>query len=762
MALRDWFSRRTPLQLALSRGLKTGGNMFEELGRLGDFEIKSETDGAAICEALKQVIEERPEDENTLTALIGLFQNVGGAECPAFDVLAGEGIDLLIDLVDRKASSASENEVDPLLYALKMAVYFGSEEGTDCVIRAARLPLSPDSFMWSVILAAYGQGHPLSQKLFEALSDPLPGDFLAISLLDCANAAAREGANWRHPFDSEEGFRMIEQWLSDEDEEHYSYAVSAAAALPFLTDPDPLVALGFVHPSPEVKLEAAWAAAKLGHDEGVEALVKASLDLNQSERAREYLKELGLSDEIPAEAEDPDFQAMSQFAQWLAHPNELARPPDELKIVQKMDLKWPPEYESKRVWLIEYTARDTTGLEPDDIGVGLVGSITFCFFGYDLDQRPPDDCIAIHCYWEMTCVDLIAETDVDESSSEYDRMLKQCDIPGLTEAKIAVVAELSPELKYPQAMVAVARAKCNDEAGWVVLDGPRSRWYAANEMPADSIDKSILMVHVGRKLLGFETEPDRRAYLGSRRKTRSPEEIVANFESLLLQARTDDSVYEKTLGKHGSMGKAFGDYAEAVANLRGQPLAQCKCNTYEEMLKIALSKPEDIRDDALDIFTPLGVNFDAYIDALTELDRQAEVPATIDIFRKHWDHNFGNGKLGAAAFRSGHKGVAEPFFVKIRNEMQDWCRVDEMADLAQIWLEDGRSEEAHTLVIDSLKGLLDQSRSATGSDRGLFEKWYRARVERYLQLFPDRGSEELKKQGLPESTMIEPYDPDTD
>jgi hypothetical protein len=72
-------------------------------------------------------------------------------------------------------------------------------------------------------------------------------------------------------------------------------------------------------------------------------------------------------------------------------PNEPGRPPDELEIVDQRELAWPPELERKPSWLIKYRLRDQTGLEHDDVGVGLVGSVTSCLFGDRLEQRPAKD-----------------------------------------------------------------------------------------------------------------------------------------------------------------------------------------------------------------------------------------------------------------------------------------------------------------------------------------------------------------------------------
>lgn len=412
MAIRDWFSRRTPLQIALDRGTQADGDLGEGLRRLGEYSIKSQADAEAICSVLKRLVpaDSKVGGASAFHALLGLFQDVEGVECPAFAVMADQGIGLLVQVVNNFLPDPSRRDANDVLFALKILAMYGTSAGTDAVLWAARQPLRPDDYMWSVILRAYAHGHPEAKRVFRELSNPLPSDFLAVSLLDSANAARRDGAEVLHPFDSAVGKQQLERWLTDADEEHFSYAVSATAALPFISAPerDTLLALAFDHPSVDVQLEAAWAAARLGRDAGIKWLAHSCLDVNLAERAKHYLSELGRTDAIPHEAEDASFQAKAEFAQWLAHPNELGRPPDELEIVDHRDLNWPPERDAKHLWLIKYCVKDATGLKPDDVGVGLVGSITFCLFLYKLEQRPPEDCYAIHCYWEMTGRNLIA------------------------------------------------------------------------------------------------------------------------------------------------------------------------------------------------------------------------------------------------------------------------------------------------------------------------------------------------------------------
>ncbi len=259
-----------------------------------------------------------------------------------------------------------------------------------------------------------------------------------------------------------------------------------------------------------------------------------------------------------------EFRGLGQFAQWLAHPNELGRMPDELEIVDHRELRWPPERELLPLWLIKCRAADTTGLEDDQVDVGLVGSATFCLFDH-LDQRPAEDGYALHCYWEMAQNGLIEESDVAESPEEYRTLLDQWTGPPLASLALRQVAEIAPDLAYPQRLVGVASGTLDGAPGWVMLDGPRSAWYPQSEQPEGDSERQVLCIHVGRHLLGFTGKPDRKKHLRPAQAPRSPEQIIAAYEKLLVEAESASPKRQKHLaGSCAPIATKLGDYAEAL------------------------------------------------------------------------------------------------------------------------------------------------------------------------------------------------------
>jgi hypothetical protein len=282
------------------------------------------------------------------------------------------------------------------------------------LIEAARLPLRPESYLWSVVFEQFGQAESFLPWLFKELSRPLPQGFIAVALLDLANHALLSGQVDDHPFDTRGGRKRLEEWLSAADPAQHSYAASAAAALPYIRPPHRarLLALALDHADPKVQLEAAWASASLGSAAGVKYLRRLCLSPATSAAACSYLRELGREEMIPQEAMDPRFLAMVDLCTWLAGSSEFGRPPDHLDLIDTREMNWPPTNDRRRVWLLKFiyyadpspeTAGQgyTTPTDRDVVGIGMVGSVTYVLRDEDTTGLPPLDLYALHCCWEL-------------------------------------------------------------------------------------------------------------------------------------------------------------------------------------------------------------------------------------------------------------------------------------------------------------------------------------------------------------------------
>ncbi len=392
------------LAKSLGKWSKSGGDLTKYIEPFKYQPLASQEDAAAVCSALGALRQdpgkfEAPRFRSPLHNLAAFFQNVESRD--AFETLSQEGLPLLRCWIE-DCLAGNEVDDDDVMFILKILAMYRQPADIDLIARAARMPHKPDGYIWSIILGQFDHEHPLALDMVEALRSPLPTEFILVSYLDMCNGLAIAGKLDRHPFSSEHGIASLENWLRDENEDYFSYAHSATAALPFIEHGprDQLLNIAGEHPSQEVRMEAAWAQAKSGDSAGLQKLSKYCLDPNYSSRAVRYLEELGASENIPEEAKQPDFVGVAEMAEWLAHPSEYGRPPDEIELYDSRELFWPPTDDHRALALVKYTYDNDEGGEPD-VGYGMVGSVTFALFGEATAELSAEDVYALHCCWEL-------------------------------------------------------------------------------------------------------------------------------------------------------------------------------------------------------------------------------------------------------------------------------------------------------------------------------------------------------------------------
>lgn len=345
--------------------------------------LKTEKQGETFHAVLADLQDEAPDDDSI----------------PTMAADASAEIARVIDATIGTKMAA--NVAHDILFGMKLLALLGQPSGVDCVVRVARAGFEADNWFWTIVFDPFGNGHPEAGRLFAELADPLPEDFISIALLNAANQACREGEVERHPFDSEAGVARLREYLTGDTE---SFAHSACGALPFIDqhDRDELLEIAREHADDGVRIEAAWAMAKLGRQEGFDAIAKACLDPNRATQAMHYLEELDREDLVPQAARDPDFVAMAAMCNWLRHPNEFGEAPDAIELFDKRTIYWPPTGDTRemRIFKYRYEPNGDWREEPDE-GVGLVGSITFALFGEMDESKDPKNVYGRHCCWEL-------------------------------------------------------------------------------------------------------------------------------------------------------------------------------------------------------------------------------------------------------------------------------------------------------------------------------------------------------------------------
>ena len=405
--------RRTPadaemldskLTKVLKRVKSSQMGLDEALGSLKDPALKSDREIRLLSEVLQSHEPmgrpSQPLRRSELSMVAALLQNSGDANTA---LIRKAVLPQVLLLLDRHAEHRDVNGWD-IVFAAKVLSLYGDADVVPRIGKLARSEWLANEYLWTTVFNIYADpAHPHQMALLNELARPLPSGFASIALLDFANTVGREGGLKSHPFDTEEGTASLKRWLESTNEEEVSYAFSSAAALPFLSESrrTALLELARQHRADGVRLEAAWAGAKLGYEEDVARLVSAAVDPNHSERAVAYLDELGLTERIPSEASDPDFRAKAEMAAWLAHPMEFGRPPERLAMADRRTIHWPPTRDLRTVYLFKYEYPPAEDSEEPNIGYGMVGSVTFALVGESTEDKTPAEIYALHCAWEL-------------------------------------------------------------------------------------------------------------------------------------------------------------------------------------------------------------------------------------------------------------------------------------------------------------------------------------------------------------------------
>jgi hypothetical protein len=370
-------------------------------------------------------------------------------------------------------------------------------------------------------------------------------------------------------------------------------------------------------------------------------------------RSKDFFKALKAGTLDAAALDDNTSRAAVELAQWLAYPTELGRYPDDIELVDNRVLFWPPAGERLELWLFEYRVSAPLGLDEDDVGVGLVGGVTFSMSSYETHLRPVEHVYAIHCFWECEQMGLVMRSE-DVSQRLMQKALKTSTIeverPG---AVVAVTfarrgrSKKNNALAYPGDEVLLVAGERAGEAGWLVCDGPRSAWVAAATMPENAPPATVAMVHVGGALLGLETRG-----------------LTPRVNRVARRALSDSQFLKR----------------------------------YRNGLKTARAASRKKREELLHPHGPLGRHAGRYIKLLDAAGETHEATQLLDELARDWDHNLGYSSLGAIAFEAGRFDIAKERIEKLRRSYKDHHRSQTMALLARIYASEGKRNAGTALL----------------------------------------------------------------
>ena len=397
----------TSLARLLADWRRDGGDLEELLSKAGD--------------------DSHPRTREDLLAVVAEVARLGGADASAESAAAAFPVladlrhtierDALIESFDElvgdrmtewargwlgRESEVTEKEADGVLALLASLAGNGRPSSADLVVTASGNARLASRHGWSGVFETFDADHPQTGRVMAAMGGALPDGLTGVLLLDAANDLSYNGWKGKHPFDSEDGRKRLENWIQSTDPGESSFAHSAAFGSAFVGESvrSAIVPLAMAHADRLVRLEGAWSDLKAGGTIGLPHLQEACLDVHQSARACSYLKELDHEDKIPEGAREPAFAAKAALARWLQHPNELGSDPLSLEIYDSRVLQWPPAGDQRTMWLVKFTYRFKDHPEPKT-AYGCVGGMTWSSFEEYAEPPTPESLYLHHCTLEM-------------------------------------------------------------------------------------------------------------------------------------------------------------------------------------------------------------------------------------------------------------------------------------------------------------------------------------------------------------------------
>lgn len=243
-----------------------------------------------------------------------------------------------------------------------------------------------------------------------------------------------------------------------------------------------------------LRVEAAYALAKLQDTAGIENLKEMASESVVRLRANAYAAELGVLDEIAAEYRSPQAVAEAHMVVHLAEPSQFGLPPTSCELVDDRELYWPGFDEPVRCFLFQFRYAFAHG---ELVNTGIVGPVTLCVSS-DLTDLPVPDVYAVFAglgiehddvrMWNVDHEDPHQQIEITKCS----RFLEQ---KGCTQIRPAFFASFFGDSCF------VASVECHGERGTMVVDHTDAHWIAAGNLQRPIDAKTAYGMYVGRAVL---------------------------------------------------------------------------------------------------------------------------------------------------------------------------------------------------------------------------------------------------------------------
>ncbi len=329
------------LHSELSRWLEKGGDLVAIFDNLeDDIGATSSAEIDLAVTAIKQVLKGDADSHSDIAELAELVDYIGDEELSEEFLVKTEKY--LLGYIERRLDREERSE-QVESNCMRIAGSFGLLEHPPIqplLGRLAAMEVAPDDPNWGYLFDKIEDQSETSEFILQAFREAAPTGVVAEELMSEVNNLMidAEELTISHPYNTEKGGVALEKMIRANGDETFHATLSLA----FVDEPlrAKLLPLVIDHKSNAIQMEAAWADAKNGGAQGLKSLQDRCLDVNYSNKAKRYLRELDLAAEIPAAAQEPDFRAKSNMVAWLL--DEQDGPPLSIEQIDKRELIWPP------------------------------------------------------------------------------------------------------------------------------------------------------------------------------------------------------------------------------------------------------------------------------------------------------------------------------------------------------------------------------------------------------------------------------------
>jgi hypothetical protein len=243
-----------------------------------------------------------------------------------------------------------------------------------------------------------------------------------------------------------------------------------------------------------IQTEAASALARLGDDDGRQALIRLAEEPVARMRVLAYAEELGLSKEISLELQGELATAESHLAIWLSEPKQMGLAPSKLELVDQREYYWPSYEHPLQCYLFRFTygSGDRTFTN-----IGICGPLTHAFAA-DVQPLSIDDIYAAFAGWQTVHNDIFQMTVAQAQksfSNDFRRLESSLKSSEADDAEIESVGSFFGDL------VLIASATQEDEPGTLIVESETTHWIPAGNPKAPIDWQLAYSIWQGRQLL---------------------------------------------------------------------------------------------------------------------------------------------------------------------------------------------------------------------------------------------------------------------